>query len=191
MSPPVFETIWLDIGIRDQVACRNARARLPSQIRFIAALETVDSPHRLATLLRLFDDPSEVLFSLDLRSGRPLAPTDAWPVDPVDLLQQVVNFGIRDVIVLDLSDVGLGQGEFDSGTLSRGSGPVSRFTDCGGWRGARSGRPRSPRRGRVPRGPGRYRHSPRPAHLAGRPDDTTDRARRDLPFRQGTSRAVR
>src|SRR5207244_2336456 len=55
--------------------------------------------------------PDRAVFSLDLRDGRPLTPTDAWGTpDALAIAHRVVADGGRQMIVLDLARVGTGAG---------------------------------------------------------------------------------
>ena len=95
-------TLWIDAGLCDvQRATDVARWG-----RVIIGLETIRSPCDLADIARVI--PAELLiFSLDLRAGDCLG---RWGMTPQEVIETVVHLGISTVIVLDLADVGMGQG---------------------------------------------------------------------------------
>jgi phosphoribosylformimino-5-aminoimidazole carboxamide ribotide isomerase len=76
----------------------------------VAGLETIAGPHVLQKLCR--DLGSErILFSLDLKEGRPLGnlpmwgTTETWPI-----IERAVESGVRRMIILDLARVGVDTG---------------------------------------------------------------------------------
>lgn len=76
--------------------------------RAIVGLESCPSPVELSAIVR--DVGTErVVFSLDLKEGRPLANV-SWPHLPSDIAEAALAAGVRAVIVLDLSGVGTGHG---------------------------------------------------------------------------------
>lgn len=76
--------------------------------RVIVGLESCPSPAALRDIAA--DVPCErVVFSLDLKQGRPLA-SPAWGSDPEEIAAQVVRCGVNRLIVLDLAGVGTGEG---------------------------------------------------------------------------------
>ena len=77
----------------------------------VVGLETIRGPAALAAILSRVE-PGCVVFSLDLRAGRPLtAPGSDWGgCDPLDLALRVADLGVRRVLLLDLAHVGTGQG---------------------------------------------------------------------------------
>jgi phosphoribosylformimino-5-aminoimidazole carboxamide ribotide isomerase len=55
--------------------------------------------------------PVPLIFSLDMKEGRPLAKHPAWQsLTPIDIAARVVQTGITRLIVLDLADVGTSGG---------------------------------------------------------------------------------
>src|SRR5262249_42181489 len=55
--------------------------------------------------------PERLIFSLDLKDGKPLTYSLAWKTtDPVELAGRAVHYGVRRMIVLDLARVGMGSG---------------------------------------------------------------------------------
>lgn len=72
----------------------------------IVALETNPSGQIFDELLNYFG-PERVVFSLDLKQGKPMGKIDAWNVsDPITLAVSAINRGVRRMIVLDLDAVG-------------------------------------------------------------------------------------
>ena len=103
--------LWLDLGLRSLAELKQAACclgGLSPPPRLILALETLADPD----LLRRAGDwwPRERLaFSLDLCNGRPLG-NAAWPSDPAAVAELVHRAGLRQMILLDLADVGRGRG---------------------------------------------------------------------------------
>ena len=55
--------------------------------------------------------PERLIFSLDLKEGQPLTPVPAWrEMPPAQIAAAVIAAGVRRMIILDLSDVGVGGG---------------------------------------------------------------------------------
>ena len=76
----------------------------------IAGLETIPGPDLLRSLCNQFGS-ERVVFSLDLKGGRPLGDLAAWNTsDPLEIGIQAGELGARRIIVLDLEQVGVGQG---------------------------------------------------------------------------------
>ena len=76
----------------------------------IAGLETIPGPNLLASLCETFDH-QQVTFSLDLQGGMPLGDTSQWETaDPFEIGMRAVDAGVRNMIVLDLAQVGVGEG---------------------------------------------------------------------------------
>jgi|SaaInlStandDraft_2_1057019.scaffolds.fasta_scaffold76977_1 phosphoribosylformimino-5-aminoimidazole carboxamide ribotide isomerase len=76
----------------------------------IAGLETIPGPELLGSLCETFDH-QQVTFSLDLQEGVPLGDTSQWETaDPFEIGMRAVDAGVRKMIVLDLAQVGVGEG---------------------------------------------------------------------------------
>ncbi|MBD3672115.1 MAG: hypothetical protein HUJ26_01200 [Planctomycetaceae bacterium] len=72
----------------------------------IIALEINPTGQLFDELLNYFG-PDRVIFSLDLKQGKPMGKIDTWNVtEPQSLAVSVINRGIRRLIVLDLDAVG-------------------------------------------------------------------------------------
>lgn len=72
----------------------------------IVGLESCPDPQRLFEIAQANDN--QIVFSLDLKAGKPLMARDAtgWRTDPWEIAHQAVTSGINRMIVLDLADVG-------------------------------------------------------------------------------------
>jgi phosphoribosylformimino-5-aminoimidazole carboxamide ribotide isomerase len=100
--------LWVDAGFADiESLAPLAAAGVDT---FILGLETWQGPGELARVCRA--QPAEqLLFSLDLRGGVPLAACSDWDLSsPIALVRQLEDCGIRRLILLDLADVGVGAG---------------------------------------------------------------------------------
>jgi phosphoribosylformimino-5-aminoimidazole carboxamide ribotide isomerase len=98
--------LWVDAGLR---AAADVEPVLAAGVeRVVAGLETLAGPEELR---RLCDRCGErVVFSLDLKDGRPLGDTAAWGGDARAIACDAIALGVRRVLVLDLARVGSGGG---------------------------------------------------------------------------------
>lgn len=101
--------LWVDAGVFD-------RDSLPPLLdsgvaTVVVGLETVRGPGALAGVVEAAG-ADRVLFSLDLRDGRPLVETaDAWGTDePLAIADRAIEAGCSRLLLLDLARVGTGQG---------------------------------------------------------------------------------
>jgi phosphoribosylformimino-5-aminoimidazole carboxamide ribotide isomerase len=100
--------VAIDAGIRRAVDGEVLAATDIEAI--VAGLETLAGPEELTKLCRQVGG-SRVVFSLDLKDGRPLGNLAAWQeTDPLALASRAVACGVRRLIVLDLARVGVGSG---------------------------------------------------------------------------------
>jgi phosphoribosylformimino-5-aminoimidazole carboxamide ribotide isomerase len=76
--------------------------------RAIVGLESCPSPADLRAIIR-DAGPDQVVFSLDLKEGQPLA-TERWPLHAGEIADEALAAGVQALIVLDLSAVGTGRG---------------------------------------------------------------------------------
>jgi phosphoribosylformimino-5-aminoimidazole carboxamide ribotide isomerase len=100
--------LWVDAGICEAKAAVDlAEAGVD---RIIVGLETVAGPSILERIC--FQLGAErVAFSLDLRDGVPLGDTSTWELpDPWSIARQAIALGVKQLIVLDVARVGLGDG---------------------------------------------------------------------------------
>jgi phosphoribosylformimino-5-aminoimidazole carboxamide ribotide isomerase len=97
-------TLAVDAGLRrsgDALAIVAAGAR-----QLVAGLETLEGPGELSRLIEQFG-PSRIVFSLDLRDGRPMGNTALWrEADPISIVRQAIEAGCSRFIVLDVAHVG-------------------------------------------------------------------------------------
>ena len=99
--------LWVDAGVRTMTrACQLAEVGIES---IVVGLETVQGPAELAEIVRALGD--RIVFSLDLREGKPLGQRRVWEGDDArSIAAEAVGLGVRRLLVLDLSRVGLGAG---------------------------------------------------------------------------------
>lgn len=96
--------IWLDAGIRQPQDAEPLFASGAAKI--IAGLESLAGPESLAELVRQFGS-ARMVFSLDLKAGRPLGSLEVWPdPSPIGIVQSAQAAGVTQIIVLDLASVG-------------------------------------------------------------------------------------
>ncbi len=137
--------LWIDAGLSD---ADDTKIDALSEVhRVIVGLETVAGPDALK---RLFDrvGPERLVFSLDLKGGRPLASAEWGGADPWSIAERVRLLGVARIVVLDLADVGMGRGvgteafctrlrladprlEIIAGGGVRGVGDVQRLVELG------------------------------------------------------------
>jgi phosphoribosylformimino-5-aminoimidazole carboxamide ribotide isomerase len=75
----------------------------------VVGLETLRRIENLGDIVRA-TSPERVIFSLDLRLGRPMASSPAAETDPVELAARAVAQGVGGLLVLDVGRVGTGGG---------------------------------------------------------------------------------
>lgn len=115
-----FELL-VDAGVTTIAAAEQVYASGASAV--IVALESCPSRQLIAELCTEHGSP-RVIFSLDLKLGRPLGTLDNWQNPAAfDLAAEAVALGIEQMIVLDLAWVGTGEGlateELCGGLLTR------------------------------------------------------------------------
>lgn len=100
--------LWVDAGVRDAKTLAALQDAGVGQI--ILALETLPGPRSVEQILASVP-PEDVTFSLDLRSGVPLARRDGWGhLDADGVARAVIGFGIQRLLLLDLTRVGMRRG---------------------------------------------------------------------------------
>jgi phosphoribosylformimino-5-aminoimidazole carboxamide ribotide isomerase len=98
--------LWVDAGLR--TAAQGEPLLAAGVERIVAGLETLAGPEELA---RLSERSGEsVVFSLDLKEGKPLSNAMAWGEDAFLIAARATTLGVRSVLVLDLARVGVGEG---------------------------------------------------------------------------------
>jgi phosphoribosylformimino-5-aminoimidazole carboxamide ribotide isomerase len=127
--------LWIDAGMR---TIEQVRLLAEAGVeRIIVGLETIAGPEVLAQACADFGE--RIVFSLDLKEGAPLGATDAWETsDPYGIAGTAFALGVRRLIVLDLTRVGIAGG---TGTEDLCGRLTKAYLDCeviagGGVRGA-------------------------------------------------------
>lgn len=130
--------LWVDAG-----AGSSARATALAQFvaadrplsRIIVGLESLADPRGLGELIEIIT-PDRLVFSLDLKQGRPLTSSPLWPRDPHAIADFVAERGVTQLIVLDLAAVGVGGGvpTLDLCSALRRRYPLLQLTTGGGVR---------------------------------------------------------
>ena len=78
--------------------------------KVIVALETLPDLSTARQMVRQFA-ADNLVFSLDLKHGRPLVSADEWVgVEPLEICRQAVDCGFQQFVVLDLAAVGTSNG---------------------------------------------------------------------------------
>jgi phosphoribosylformimino-5-aminoimidazole carboxamide ribotide isomerase len=98
--------LWVDAGLRDAATAEVVAAT--GVERIVAGLETLTGPEALAAICRQWGE--RVVFSLDLREGRPLGNVRVWGEDTWTIAGQALAAGARWLLLLDLARVGSGTG---------------------------------------------------------------------------------
>lgn len=104
--------LWIDPGLRnrdDTLSWAEFTAEWPAVVGVIAGLESLSSVDSLGDLREVLGE--RLVFSLDLKQGKPLSrePRIA-KLRPLEIAQIAIDAGVRRLIVLDLTSVGIGQG---------------------------------------------------------------------------------
>jgi phosphoribosylformimino-5-aminoimidazole carboxamide ribotide isomerase len=110
--------LWLDAGLGGPLPffrVRHACESLGIVTEHIIGLESLAASEaslsRLVQLCRVQFHNVPLIFSLDMKEGRPLAKHPPWQsLDPIEIVARIVETGISRLIVLDLADVGTGGG---------------------------------------------------------------------------------
>ena len=98
--------LWVDAGLRTADAEPLLHAGVEG---IVAGLETLPGPETLAHLCREWGE--RIVFSLDLKEGRPLGKPDTWGGgDAWSVAAEAVAAGVRRLLVLDLARVGVNEG---------------------------------------------------------------------------------
>ena len=100
--------LMVDAGLRDFGAAHLVLQTGVAQV--IVGLETWPGPEELKLLCdQLGRD--QIVFSLDLKGGHPLGRLDQWNSDlPLEIGSTAYGLGVHKMIVLDVAQVGVGQG---------------------------------------------------------------------------------
>jgi phosphoribosylformimino-5-aminoimidazole carboxamide ribotide isomerase len=106
-----LNVLWIDAGVRHEAGgLKLANSAVDRSDRIVIGLESLQQRDDLKLLVeRLGSD--RFAFSLDLKAGRPLAAAQAWrDIDPLEIARDVIQAGVRRMIVLDLANVGVASG---------------------------------------------------------------------------------
>jgi phosphoribosylformimino-5-aminoimidazole carboxamide ribotide isomerase len=132
--------IWLDAGIGDLGSAERATQQLDRAgvaARLVIGMESLESADQLTRIgQRCGENPP--LFSLDMQGGLLVTQIASWKKSaPLEIVEQALSAGIRDIIVLDLADVGTGSGTrtLDLCREIRGKSGVRTLIAGGGVRG--------------------------------------------------------
>jgi phosphoribosylformimino-5-aminoimidazole carboxamide ribotide isomerase len=100
--------LWVDAGVRDVADTQELVQVGISDV--VIGLETIAGPKEAQAMCDTLE-PARVVFSLDMSQGQSLGNLKAWPEsDAYSITNQVIGFGFRRLIILDLARVGLGTG---------------------------------------------------------------------------------
>jgi phosphoribosylformimino-5-aminoimidazole carboxamide ribotide isomerase len=100
--------IFIDAGLHDVPSAESIFACGAAKV--VVGLETWSAPAELGHLCKTAGS-ERVIFSLDLKRGMPLGDLTQWQTaDPLMIALRAVDAGIRQIIVLDLAQVGSGTG---------------------------------------------------------------------------------
>jgi phosphoribosylformimino-5-aminoimidazole carboxamide ribotide isomerase len=103
--------LWLDAGVGNVKTGRKVlelMKQVSVDFRLIVGLETLESLDALRAITKAWDFP---IVSLDLKAGQPQTQIDDFcNAHPIEIAQTLNDCGIRELIVLDLADVGVGGG---------------------------------------------------------------------------------
>jgi phosphoribosylformimino-5-aminoimidazole carboxamide ribotide isomerase len=96
--------LWLDAGVRcAEDAIRLADAGIET---IVLGLETLKHPWEFCRTLHSLDE-QRIVFSLDMKQGKPLANSSDWQAgDALELAQWIIRSGGRRLLLLDLAHVG-------------------------------------------------------------------------------------
>lgn len=101
---------WIDAGAGDVVKARAIAEFLERRAphgRVVVGLESLDGLETLAEIVAAIGS-ARVVFSLDLRDGRPLTSHASLGAQtPLEIAVAAIDFGVRSLIVLDLAAVGM------------------------------------------------------------------------------------
>lgn len=102
-------TLWVDAGVRHAA---QAAAMADLDVSVVVGLETIAGPEELATICAtLAPRGQRVIFSLDMKEGRPLTSIKRWQKSSSEeIAAEAVAAGVSALIVLDLARVGVGEG---------------------------------------------------------------------------------
>src|SRR5262245_48571806 len=96
--------LMVDPGIRNAATARPVQAAAAKNI--VIGLESLPGPELLHEIVNQLGAPA-VWFSLDLRDGKPICDSNAWPKASAGAIANVaIQMGVIQLIVLDIACVG-------------------------------------------------------------------------------------
>ncbi len=96
--------VWIDAGVRAVASIQPLIAAAVEKI--VVGLETVAGPQALAGIYHRAT-PDKIVLSLDLKEGSPLGDLGHWlHPDAWSIATEAIAIGVRQIIVLDLAQVG-------------------------------------------------------------------------------------
>jgi phosphoribosylformimino-5-aminoimidazole carboxamide ribotide isomerase len=108
-----LDRLWIDAGVRDEgdaITLNQWLNRQSTEHRVVIGSETFREPKELQLLVESIGR-ERLVFSLDLRSGQPLIAANKWlAITPWQVAEQVLDMGVRKILVLDLANVGVNSG---------------------------------------------------------------------------------
>ena len=130
--------LWIDAGLRTSQDATLTSLLESYVASIVVGSESVSGPIELERIVELAG-AERVVFSLDLKAGRPLGRVDLWPRDdPWSIAEHAISaLGVRRMIVLDLACVGVGAGigTEDLCVRLKQAFPAVQLTTGGGVRG--------------------------------------------------------
>jgi phosphoribosylformimino-5-aminoimidazole carboxamide ribotide isomerase len=131
--------LWIDAGAGDVAraeALVDFAARHAPETRIIAGLESLADGAALAEVLQAVGS-ERLIFSLDLKAGRPWTAAPFWQgLSSEEIATFALSLGVRRLIVLDVSHVGMGGGAATHAWLAplQAKFPAAEFIGGGGVR---------------------------------------------------------
>ena len=96
--------LWIDAGLRSLADV--SRFLQAGATKVIVGLETLSDTQLLTTMIGEFGS-ERIVFSLDLKAGKPMLGEAHWPdTTPQGIARAALGFGVTQMIVLDLASVG-------------------------------------------------------------------------------------
>ncbi|MFM9966659.1 MAG: HisA/HisF-related TIM barrel protein [Planctomycetaceae bacterium] len=96
--------LWIDAGVRSLTDANRLLSAGATKV--IVGLESAPDTRLLSSLVSEFG-AARIVFSLDLKAGCPMLGHSDWPdASPLGIVQNVLDLGVTQLIVLDLASVG-------------------------------------------------------------------------------------
>ncbi|MFC1759160.1 HisA/HisF-related TIM barrel protein [Planctomycetota bacterium] len=101
-------SIWLDRGITDSKTARHCIDEGIAKV--IIGLESVTHVEQVSSVLQTVG-PASTVVSVDMKNGNVLTQKATWQSQSsIDVATELIDLGVQDLILLDLSRVGTGLG---------------------------------------------------------------------------------